>query len=211
MIALQVWECYNESTNESGENVKKILVLMMTLMICGCTAAQEPANEPAAACGVDETCDTAQSSEYEEFMSQDNVFVQISMQEAIDLFENKETALIYFGYPSCPWCIEALPIMNEVAESVGKEIYYVQTRDEDRNLLYTDEEKEAILSYVGEFEDRDDEGNLALFVPLVVSVKDGVAVSGNVGTVDSHDAHERRMTEEETQQLREIYQEMFKD
>ena len=167
---------------------------LMLCMLIGCASNAAENIEP---------------NQYEEIMNQENAFVPISMKEAIEILENKETALIYFGFPDCPWCIEALPVMNEVAETHGKEIYYVQTRDEEGNRLYDDEEKEIILNYVGEFEEKDDEGNLALFVPLVVSVKDGIAVSGNVGTVEGHDAHEREMTEEEVEMLKDIYDEMF--
>ena len=76
-------------------------------------------------------------------------------------------------------------------------------------MIYTDEEKTAILSYVGQFEDTDDEGNVALFVPLVVVVEDGEALSGHVGTIEGHDAHERQMNEDEQDQLKGIYVEMF--
>ena len=131
------------------------------------------------------------------------------MQEAIDMFENQESGILYFGFPDCPWCIEALPIMAEAAKENDKNIYYVQTRDEERNLIYTDEEKTAILSYVGQFEDTDDEGNVALFVPLVVVVEDGEALSGHVGTIEGHDAPARQMNEDEQDQLKGIYVEMF--
>ena len=46
-------------------------------------------------------------------------------------------------------------------------------------------------------------------MPFVVVVKDGKAVSGHIGTVDGHDAHERKMTEKETQELKKIYENMF--
>ena len=48
-----------------------------------------------------------------------------------------------------------------------------------------------------------------LYVPFVVVVKDGKAVSGHIGTVDGHDAHERKMTEKEMQELKKIYADMF--
>lgn len=54
-----------------------------------------------------------------------------------------------------------------------------------------------------------DQGEYQLYVPFVVVVKDGKAVSGHIGTVDGHDAHERKMTEKETQELKKIYEDMF--
>ena len=190
--------------------MKKIVVLLVGLL-CACsnTNSEDIANNDIEYCGVGEdACE--EEFNYDDFMTGENVFNPISFEEAINLFENKESGIMYFGYSNCPWCIEAVPIMNEVAQNLGKEIYYVATRDSDRNQLYTEEESEKILSYIGEYEDRDEEGNLHIYVPLVVVFEDGVCVSGNLGTVDSHDAHERKMIEEEIDQLTSIYQEMFK-
>ena len=50
---------------------------------------------------------------------------------------------------------------------------------------------------------------LTLYVPVVVSIKDGNTIDGHVGTVDGHDAHERVMTEEEVEKLTAIYSEML--
>lgn len=194
--------------------MKKILILLiLSLCLVACTnTPSEPQTTDDSNleyCGVGEdACE--EEFNYDDFMNGDNVFNPITFKEAISLFENKESGIIYFGYSNCPWCVEAVPIMNEVAESLGKEIYYVATRDSDRNQLYTEEESEKILTYIGEYEDRDEEGNLHIYVPLVVVFEDGECVSGNLGTVDSHDAHERKMTEEEIVQLTSIYQEMFK-
>ncbi len=191
--------------------MKKIVVLLLVSLLCACsnTNSEDIVNNDIEYCGVGEdACE--EEFNYDDFMTGENVFNPISFEDAINLFENKESGIMYFGYSNCPWCIEAVPIMNEVAQNLGKEIYYVATRDSDRNQLYTEEESEKILSYIGEYEDRDEEGNLHIYVPLVVVFEDGVCVSGNLGTVDSHDAHERKMTEEEIDQLTSIYQEMFK-
>lgn len=188
--------------------MKKKLLLMLVLLMSGCVNQEEPESDPAY-CSFDSDECLANSDEYETFINESDVFIEITMQEAIDMFENQESGILYFGFPDCPWCIEALPIMEEAAKENDKNIYYVQTRDEERNLIYTDEEKTAILSYVGQFEDTDDEGNVALFVPLVVVVEDGEALSGHVGTIEGHDTHERQMNEDEQDQLKGIYVEMF--
>lgn len=190
--------------------MKKIVLLMLVLVLGGCRTQEEPeTDQPYCSFNSDECL--SDSDEYEAFIKDSDVFIEITMQEAIDMFENQESGILYFGFPDCPWCLEALPIMEEAAKENGKDIYYVRTRDDERNLIYTDEEKSAILSYVGQFEDTDDEGNAALFVPLVVTVKDGEAISGHVGTVEGHDAHERVMSQDEQDQLKKIYVEMFSE
>lgn len=42
-----------------------------------------------------------------------------------------------------------------------------------------------------------DEGILTLYVPLVLVVKNGKAIDGHEGTLESHDATERKMTDDE--------------
>ena len=49
------------------------------------------------------------------------------MQEALSVFQ-KESAILYFGYPSCPWCVEALPVMNEVMKADKQHILYIRTK-----------------------------------------------------------------------------------
>ena len=50
-----------------------------------------------------------------------------------------------------------------------------------------------------------DEGILTLYVPLVLVVKDGKVIDGHEGTLDSHDATERKMTDNEKKELTQIY------
>lgn len=182
------------------------------IMLCACSTViidKKPDNGPKGCDIGGDKCDS-DVIDYDEFMAQDNVFKEITMDDAITIFENKQSAVIYFGFPSCPWCLEALPILNEVAKSKDIEILYVMTRDKERNLLYSDDQKATILKYIGEYEDRDKEGNLSIYVPLVIVCENGEAVKGHLGTVESHDAHERVMDEKEKSELKEIYLEMFK-
>lgn len=99
--------------------------------------------------------------------------------------------------------------MNEVAKADKQHILYIQTRDDKKELLYTQDQKKEMISYTKQFMEKDDEGEYQLYVPFVVVVKDGKAVSGHIGTVDGHDAHERSMTDKEKQELKKLYEDMF--
>ena len=68
--------------------------------------------------------------------------MKISMEEAIHKMSEKETAVFYFGYPDCPWCKEAVPILKEVAKQFHDKIYYVQTRDSQKKNCYIQMKKE---------------------------------------------------------------------
>lgn len=151
----------------------------------------------------------ADMSDYPGFEDSDHQFIQKNMEDIFQLLENKGSGILYFGFPLCPWCDEALPIMNSEAKKINEKILYVQTRDMERELLYTPEDRETLISYIGDSMDEDTDGNLQLFVPYVVVLKDGKVLSSHIGTVGDYDAHERSMTDSEQEELRQIYQSMF--
>lgn len=195
---------------------KRLLLLLVCALLTACTSTKpEKAGEPSENYCNDETnagtCGLGgmDMSDYDGFQDRDNVFVKSDMAEAIQLFQNKKDAILYFGFPDCPWCIEALPIMDESAKAHKKTIYYIQTRDKNKKLLYSEAQKKALFPYVDAFLKTDKKGEKKLYVPFVVVVKKGKAIKANIGTVEGHDAHERKMNEKEKRQLRKIYDAMF--
>ena len=80
-------------------------------------------------------------SGYKDFRETKNQFVDSDMQEALSVFQKKESAILYFGYPSCPWCVEALPVMNEVAKADKQHILYTNKRCTRRSFSYTPKQK----------------------------------------------------------------------
>ncbi|MFR9256884.1 MAG: hypothetical protein ACLVJ6_16070 [Merdibacter sp.] len=48
-----------------------------------------------------------------------------------------------------------------------------------------------------------------MYVPYVFVIRDGKVISAHEGTVESHDAHERQMTDSEKIELTNTYQDMF--
>lgn len=82
---------------------------------------------------------------------------------------------------------------------------------EEKNRLYTDEQKAIIEPYIQDYMSNNDEGVLTLYVPLVLVVKDGKVVDGHEGTLESHDATERKMTNDEKEQLTKIYTKLMSE
>ena len=91
------------------------------------------------------------------------------------------------------------------------DIQYVKVRDEEKNRLYTDDQKEQIQPYIQDYMSNNDEGVLTLYVPLVLVVKDGKVIDGHEGTLDSHDATERKMTDDEKEELTKIYTKLMSE
>lgn len=186
----------------------KIIGLSFLVLLGGCsnpetTRKEEKTSETqeTAGCSEEAACEAGEYSTAG--------MKEISFDEAIELFENKESGLLYFGFPDCPWCEEAVPVLTEEAGKAGVPILYVRTRDENKERLYTDAQKEEITPFIKDYMQEDDKGDLALYVPLVLHVEKGVVTAGHEGTVEGHDAHERTMTEEETASLHQIYKDLL--
>ncbi|OCN05112.1 hypothetical protein A4S06_01645 [Erysipelotrichaceae bacterium MTC7] len=186
--------------------MKKFLCLLCAMCMVGVVACGKEEKTPNV-CGVD--CEKADVSEYEAFKDENHVFLEVNMNEANDFLESKEfTGVIYYGFPTCPWCIEVLPVLNDVAKTYDMNVYYVD-RENDENKAHPEWREKAtkILDDAFGLEKKDGEPNL--FVPEVVFVKNGKIVGHHMGTNDDHDATERKMNDKEIKDLTSVYESLF--
>ena len=187
--------------------MKKFLLILLSLTLCACqTQTKSTTSTSKKACDVtseEKTCNTKDDT--------NTNFNEISFDEAIQYFTEKKSGVLYFGFSSCPWCKEAKPVLKKAAQEKGIDIQYVKVRDEEKNRLYTDEQKSQIQPYIQDYMSNNDEGILTLYVPLVLVVKNGKVVDGHEGTLDSHDATERKMTDEEKEELIQIYTKLISE
>lgn len=186
---------------QKGEiRMKKTGMLLLSLLLfagCANTAADKEGQTVQPGCSEDSFGCAAETKP----SAAD--FTEITFDEAIGLFENGGSGLLYFGFPDCPWCQEVVPILAKQAKEAGVEVLYIRTRDDDKERIYTDAQKEAITPYLSAYMSDNEQGELTLYVPLIVSVSEGKAVKGHVGTVDGHDAHAGEMSEEQKAQAQE--------
>ena len=185
-----------------------LICLLCCLFFAGCTSSpvqEDPGDEWGCPTDGSACAPAAKDSETQDIPEE---FKEISFDDAVAFFEDGKTGLIYFGFPNCPWCKDVVPVLDQEAKEADQEVLYVRTRDDNKERLYTDEQKEEIIPYLEEYMSENDEGELTLYVPLVVYVENGKAKEGHVGTVEGHDAHEREMTEKEQQELQETLHEI---
>lgn len=186
-----------------------ILAFLGILLLAGCNKKQEEnTNTKKQGCDDSPVCDVAKSADmsaYEGFDVENNQFIEITMDDAIQKMETDASGIFYFGFPTCPWCIEAVPIMNEVAQEMDLHIYYINKRAETSN----EENIAKMTTLLKDIVSENDEGVPTLYVPEVVVINEGEITDHHADTVPNHDAHERKMSEEEQSQLKEIYQELF--
>lgn len=186
---------------------KHIWLLCFFLIIVGCSNKSKDDENNVRGCDGDDICDIsdqADMSGYETMKDADHRFVSIQMNDFLIKMENKESGIFYFGYESCPWCKEAVPIMNEVAKEQSLNIYYIDKKAETSDEATVGKVEEVLSDILTEMD-----GKPHLYVPEVVVVKDGNVMDHHLGTIGDYDAHERTMTSQEAAQLKQRYQEMF--
>lgn len=166
-------------------------------------------------------------------ISENNPIQYSDYNEVIDVIE-KGSGIIYLGFPGCPWCRSALPVLLNVAKDNDiNKIYYINIKDdrdsfvvEDGELVYQlddegNEKKgvkgyfdlmealdEHLTEYVVSYKDKEYKtGEKRIYAPTVVFVRDGRVLGLHVSTVDSHKSGFDKMTEEQVDELYGIYEE----
>lgn len=109
------------------------------------------------------------AKEYTE-VGEDNVFVYKDIDEIINILKYG-TGVVYLGFPECPWCQAYVKYLNDTAKEANIEkIYYFNILEERENNT---EKYQEILSILGDNLQRDEEGNLRVFVPNVSFIVNG--------------------------------------
>ena len=135
--------------------------------------------------------------------------IQVVDFEAAKTLIESGTGVLVFSFPSCPWCQEALPVLNEVATEFGETpVFYLNVRQLSRGEAET--EYEQLAQLLEPYLETDEDGELVIYVPDVFFIREGEVVGHHLGTTDDHDAHERLMTTEEVDKLKETYLTLFK-
>lgn len=122
-------------------------------------------------------------------------FVHRSPQNTLEKLKNKEAGVYYFGFPTCPWCIELLPVLDKELKKQNFTAYVVNTRAEN----YSDRDNNVLEKF---FIERTDEKEVT--VPFVVAINRKGAIQTHIGTVSTHDAKKREMTVSEKKDLERI-------
>lgn len=154
-------------------------------------------------------------------INDDNVIKYASFEELIDLLD-KGTGVIYFGFPECPWCRNAVPSLLEAADSTGiEQIYYFnavdirdqKTLDANGEVITTKEgtkEYKELLKkldkYLLPYDGLNDESIKRLYFPSVYFIKDGVVIGKHIDTVESHTDASKELNEKQKLELKGIYE-----
>lgn len=127
-------------------------------------------------------------------ISNKNVFKYSTLEEVLNVFNNKGDAVIYFGYAECLYCRNAVQVLYDTAADTNLDaIYYLNVKNDV---------DDSLLKVLGdEFKTEDGQIN----APLVLFVVDGQIVSYNIGTLFSQENPYIPLDDSQVQGLSEIY------
>lgn len=149
-----------------------------------------------------------------------NPIVYADYEKVVDLIKN-DTAVIYFGFPECPWCRNAVPVLLDTAKELGIEkIYYYnalsirdkKSLDESGNIVVEEEGTkeykelvELLYDYLPVYDGLNDETIKRLYFPTVLFVKDGKIIGLHNSTVESQKNPYDGLNKEQYEELKIIY------
>jgi hypothetical protein len=119
---------------------------------------------------------------YPKLAEEDNIFIVASSDDALS-FLSEGTGVMMLGYPECPWCQEYIPRIGKLARDggIGKVLYY----DVKKSRLDEPQAYARLLELLGGEDgipERNDEGELRVFVPLLLMVDHGEIIYSNDDT-----------------------------
>ena len=134
----------------------------------------------------------------------DNKVEYINAKELAYVLE-KGTAVIYFGYTSCPWCRNAIPILiDSIKDNDIDTLYYV-----DIHNVSFGKYKDKIMKILDPYLKENEDGEKVIAVPDVYVVKEGKIIGHHRGTVESFKNPYNGMNSKQKKELKKIYDDMI--
>ncbi|MBQ4251679.1 MAG: hypothetical protein II704_01395 [Erysipelotrichaceae bacterium] len=134
-------------------------------------------------------------------------FHEFSYQQAVELLERKGTYIVYIGYPDCNFCQALVPFIDKTCEEKKMDIYYINAYPQEGEI--DTENRDKLVEYLKGINSPDPDGNPTLWAPSIIYVQLGQVIGVHEGTVNTHDANERAMTEKEQARLEYMLAKQF--
>ena len=185
--------------------MKKVLAVCMTLLsLCGCSkgTSTSKTTEYTITNNVELHSTPADMSGYTLIRGEAASYELVTLNEAMRLFEEGGSGILYLGHPDCEWCKRALPELNEVLKEMNLSCYYV---DDTVSITQTDMDK--LIKYTGDTLRVDAETREKVFyVPYVCGIKNGEITGAHISLVDDYELSDGdQMSDEQKEELQDIY------
>ena len=222
---------------------KILLIILLTIGLVSLTACTSQDEKVSDAKKFKEEYESfnGQKNDYFEYRSlsidEDNPIVYTTASDIVKRIENKETFIVYFGDPECPWCRSVIEKAIESANEIGiSKIYYVRMWDGFHNEILRDtyeledgtpKEKSKgtddyykLLNYfdslLEDYTLTDDNGKTVkvgekrLFAPSFISIEKGIAKELVQGISENQESFNSKLTEEIKNDEKEIFDKFYK-
>ncbi|MBQ6452427.1 MAG: thioredoxin family protein [Solobacterium sp.] len=178
--------------------MKRILMAVLCILLfTGCIKPEQPA-EP--------TPGSTKISEIYTALPEENTFEIIDQERLTALIEHG-TAVVFLGFPECPWCQAYVPYLDEVVKEAGTQVFYYNIyKDKTDDREYYDHVAELINARDDTILAYDNDGKLRIYMPLVLFVQQGEIIGYDNETcmLDSREIKpEEYWTEEKIGALKE--------
>lgn len=219
--------------------VKVLLVIIMVLVLTACNSRESDAIKFKKEYEVlnGKKSENGKNTIKSLKISKNNPIKYATYDEVIDVIK-KGTGIIYLGYPECPWCRSAIPVLLESAKDYKIDtIYYINMLKErdyyevkDGKLVYKKDDDgkymkgtkgyfkllKALDSELDEYVIEDDDKKYdvkekRIYVPLIIFVNDGKIIGTHLSTVDTQESGYDELTKEEYDELNGIYANYIKE
>lgn len=165
-------------------------------------------------------------------IAKDNPFIYQSASQIVDRINNKETFIVYFGFPDCPWCRSVLPTLIDISKNQSIDvIYYVDVKNlrdvktvNDKQEIETTKDSgegyndllKALNNVLADYILKDKDGNdiktgeKRIYAPNVVVVKRGEAVGLETGISSKQENGYMDLTDEMKEETYNKFKEILK-
>jgi len=148
-------------------------------------------------------------------VSKENPFIFASFEEAVNLLE-RDTGVLVFGFPQCPRCHNAFPVLEKAFKQMsmdwykgsrGRIFYYDIYDDREAN----NERYQTLVNYTREFLRADDSGNPRIYSPDVFFIFSGKILGNHMDTVPSLTNPRDPLNDEQEAELLKIYRDLIQE
>lgn len=154
-------------------------------------------------------------------INSNNPVKYVTFNELMEILDNG-TGIIYFGFPECPWCRTAVPVLLEAAAEMEIDnVYYFnakEMRDEkkikDGKIVTNKKGTKEYYKLIEKLDDilppysgLEDENIKRLYFPTVVFIRGGTIVDSHMDTVSSQKDPYKKLSKEQRKELLKTYEE----
>ncbi|MBQ6221009.1 MAG: hypothetical protein IJJ44_00140 [Solobacterium sp.] len=180
------------------------VVIFLALVLCGCAKPEEKITitNP-----LEMNTMKADTTGYRFLEDDDPALDELDLHEALRLFEENGTGVLFFGAPSCPICQRAIAEIDIACKDLGVRSYYVNT-----DIIIDALDFRDLLEYTKEYLEKDSNGSPNFRVPRIFVIKDGEIQGTYLGLPDSVklENENSQMTAAQKKELQDIYKELMK-